>query len=446
MTGGWLRALLVVATGAVAIPPSARAAAPPDPVAAVVARVMDRVVQIVTVQASPAPKAEPNQESARTASNDGPETGVGSGFIIDPRGFVATNKHVVANAVSVDVVTADGMRYKARIVGMAYGADMALLRFDAPPHLRAVTFGDSNKMHVGDRVVAIGSPYGFQGSVTAGVVSAVNRDIMESPFDDYIQTDAAINHGNSGGPLFNLSGEVVGMNSVLFAPGTAGGSIGLGFSIPSNSLRFVLGRLMARGKIDAGMLPIRTQQITATLRDAIGAPSLEGALVAGLGPDGDKMMDGKIQPGDVILSFNGTKVGDPRDLARKVAAAPIGSDAALEIAGDGERRIAHVKVQAWPEDMPPVTTAATAGRSLGLELVAGDSDGVKVQAVDRDGTAAESGIHMGDVILRVRREPVATADRALALIQAQSTRKHPFAAVLVERDGKQLWIAVGVPE
>ena len=173
-------------------------------------------------------------------------TALGSGFVIDPAGFIATNKHVIDRATSIFVMTAEGVRYQAKVVGMPDKADMALLHVDAGQPLPAVPFGDSDKMRVGDTVIAIGSPFGFDNSVTAGIVSAVNRDIMESPFDDYFQTDAAINHGNSGGPLFNLAGEVIGMNSVIFAPGT--GSVGLGFAVPSNDLHFVFDRLMKTGQ------------------------------------------------------------------------------------------------------------------------------------------------------------------------------------------------------
>ena len=195
---------------------------------------------------------------------------------------------MIENAVAVFVATPDGIRYVARIIGMAGKADMALLKIDAAKDLPALPFGDSNVVRVGDAVIAIGSPFGFDDSVTAGIVSAVDRDITESPFDDYIQTDAPINHGSSGGPLLNLAGEVIGMNSVLFAPGDYSGSAGVNFAIPSNDLRFVMDRLMVDGKVRAGMLPIRTQQVTWMIQQALGTPGLQGALVAGLEPGGDK--------------------------------------------------------------------------------------------------------------------------------------------------------------
>ena len=301
---------------------------PPDAIAAIVANVQDSVMRIVVVH--PPEKKDGDAESKAQASDDSqPVTRIGSGFVIDPSGLVATNRHVVENTLSIFVGTPDGGRYRAEIAGMPGKADIALLRIHPDRPLPAVRFGNSDKLRPGDTVIAIGSPFGFDNTVTAGIVSSVNRDIMESPFDDYIQTDAAINHGNSGGPLFNMAGEVVGMTSVLFAPGTYSGSVGVGFAIPSNDLSFVLSRLAKYGEVRAGMLPLRTQQVTALMAQSIGAPGPGGALIDALGPRYDEM-DNRIQPGDVIRSFNGETVIDPRDLARKAARTAIGSMARRE--------------------------------------------------------------------------------------------------------------------
>ncbi|WP_428493504.1 trypsin-like peptidase domain-containing protein [Rhodopila sp.] len=374
-------------------------------------------------------------------------TSTGSGFIIEPSGFIATNKHVVEDAVALFVETSGGERYKASVVGMPGKADMALIRIKAPHSLPYVPFGDSDKVRVGDTVIAIGSPFGFDNSVTAGIISAVNRDIMESPFDDYLQTDAAINHGNSGGPLFNTKGEVIGMNSVIFAPGT--GSVGLGFAIPSNDLHFVFERLMKTGEIDAGMLPIYTQQVTWMLKQALNAPDLQGALVTSVHDDGGKMMHGKIKPGDIILSFNGETVTDPRDLARKAAAAAIGSDAALEICQDGVNETVHVKIHEWPESKP-VVLHDPAGRKLGLQLASAPGDKgasvVTVAAIDPMGTAANSGIHKGDVIMEVQQKPVSEPAQAMRLLKEQSEKRHHYAAVLVRHDKTLSWMPLEVPD
>ena len=293
-------------------------------------------------------------------------------------------------------------------------------------------------------MIAIGSPFGFDNSVTAGIISASNRNIMESPFDDYFQTDAAINHGNSGGPLFNLAGEVVGMNSVIYAPGT--GSVGLGFAIPSNDLNFVFGRLMKTGEISAGMLPIHTQQVTWLLKLALNTPGLQGALVVSV-EDGDKaMLHGRILPGDVILTFNGHKVWDPRDLARQAAQAPIGSSATLQLYRAGVSQTVHVTIQEWPEAKPVVLHDDDHQR-LGLELASGKDQNatpiVTVASVDPAGSAADSGIQKGDVIVEVQQTPVSQPDQAMRIFRAQTSKDQHFVAVLVRRPDKKLsWIPI----
>jgi serine protease Do len=445
-------------------PQTARAQVQPDQIATLVARVSPAVVRIITVRAPAPEEAQPDTKvaaaSVETPSapsvpatppadppTDHTTTAIGSGFIIDSSGFIATNKHVVQDGTSVFVMTADGVRYQASIVGMPGKADMALLRIYAGHKLPSVAFGDSDKMRPGDTVIAIGSPFGFDNSVTAGIVSAVNRDIMESPFDDYIQTDAAINHGNSGGPLFNLQGEVIGMNSVIFSPST--GSSGLGFALPSNEMQFVFSRLMKTGTVQAGMLPIHTQQVSWMLKQALDAPDLQGALVTSVNDSEDKMLHGVIKPGDVITTFNGEKVWDPRDLARKAAQAPIGSDATLEICQVGMHQIVHVTIQEWPEGKP-VVLKDDGQKSLGLDLVSakgetGDSV-VTVASVDPMGTAADSGIQKGDIILEVQQTPVSDPVQALRLFWVQSSQRHHFAAVLVEHDKKRSWMPLAVPD
>jgi len=446
LAGVWLAGLLMLA----AQPRLAVAAAPPgaepDPIAAVVAKVSSAVVRVTVVRPPKPPEdAKPDPKTTAASTSGQMTRALGSGFVIDPAGFIATNKHVVDNATAIFVVTAQGVRYPATIVGMPDKADMALLRIDAGHPLPSVVFGDSDKMRVGDTVIAIGSPFGFDNTVTAGVISAVNRNIMESPFDDYFQTDAAINHGNSGGPLFNLAGEVVGMNSVIFAPGT--GSVGVGFALPSNDLHFVFDRLMKTGEIKAGMLPIHTQQVSWMLQQALGAPNLEGAVVSSVQDADDAMLHGNVKPGDVILSFNGQHISDPRDLARKAARTPVGSEATLEIDRGGQRSIEHVTIQGWPEAKLPVIrdTAPT----LGLDLVATPRENgaqrVIVESVDQNGSAADSGIQKGDIILEVQRNPVSAVDQALRIFKVESFAKHAYAAVLVERGKNRVWIPMALP-
>jgi serine protease Do len=430
----------------VATPGVAATAGGTEPIAMMVAKVSPAVVRIVAVR-PPRPatdKADPQISNA--SGSDLKTNAIGSGFIIDPSGFIATNKHVVEDAIAVFVMFADGERFPAAVVGMPGKADMALLRIDARRPLPSVSFGDSDKMRVGDTVIAIGSPFGFDNSVTAGIISAANRDVMESPFDDYLQTDAAINHGNSGGPLFNTSGEVIGMNSLIFAPGT--GSAGLGFAIPSNDLAFVFDHLMKTGKVKVGMLPIYTQQVTWTLMSALEVPDLEGALVSAVNDSQDTMRHGKIQAGDVIRSFNGQKVQDPRDLARKAARAPIGSDATLEICQNGALETVHVTIQEWGETSPAIGQGE-ARQTLGLQLASAhgqqDQPGVTVASVDPRGTAVDSGIQKGDTIIEVQQTSVSNPASAQHIFEVQSILRRRFTAVLVERDKKRLWIAIAMP-
>jgi serine protease Do len=441
-----LTLVMVVSLAAVA-PRIAQADPESNQIGEVVAKVSPAVVRIITVRLV-RPADEPaGPKIAGASATDETSTAVGSGFIIDPAGFIATNKHVVEDAASIFVMTSDGVRYKASVIGTPGKADMALIRIFSQHKLPSVPFGNSDKVRVGDTAIAIGSPFGFENTVTAGIVSAVNRDIMESPFDDYIQTDAAINHGNSGGPLFNTAGEVIGMNSVIFSPST--GSSGLGFALPSNDMQFVFDRLMRTGEVKAGMLPINTQQVTWMLKLALDAPDLQGALVSSVHDDGDKMMHGSLKPGDVIQSFNGQNVLDPRDLARKAAWSPIGSDAALEICRNGVHQIVHVTIQEWPA-AKPVVQREDGQRQLGLQLASGKGDKgepvVTVAAVDPMGTAADSGIKKGDVIVEIQQTAVADPDQAMRLFDVQSSIRHHFAAVLVERDKKLSWMPIAVPE
>jgi serine protease Do len=429
--------------------PVAHADRGPDPIAAVVAKVSSAVVRVVTVRHSEVPQdgSLGMAKAADTVTTDRTTTAIGSGFIIDRSGYIVTNKHVVEGAISVFAVTADGLRYKAKIVGMPAKADMALLRIDAGDDLPFVPFGDSDKMHVGDTVIAVGSPFGFDNSVTSGIISAVNRDIMESPFDDYIQTDAAINHGNSGGPLFNLAGEVIGMNSIIFAP--TSGFAGLGFALPSNDVEFVVDRLMKTGEVRAGMLPIHTQQVSWMLQQAFEAPDLSGALVTSVHDIGDKMLLGQIKAGDVIRGFNGQKVLDPRDLARKAARVSIGGDAVLEVCRAGVLETVHVTIQAWPE-AEKIKLENDVQRTLGLDLTNRQGNNgqpiVAVASVASTGTAADSGIQKDDIIVEVQQTPVSNSDQAMRIFGTQSSMKRHFAAVLVEHESKLSWMSVAVPE
>jgi serine protease Do len=413
-------------------------------VADVVARVQPSVVRIVSAY-RPGKAAEGDAKMANAADADS-TTKIGSGFVVKA-GLIATNRHVVEDSIAVFVVTDTGARYRAAVVGMAERADIALLRIDPGVHLPVLTFGDSDRLRAGDTVIAIGSPFGFDNTVTAGIVSSVNRDIMESPFDDYIQTDAAINHGNSGGPLFNLSGQVIGMNSVLFAPGP--GSVGVGFAIPSNELKFGLDRLEKYGHLRAGMLPIWTQPLTAMMAAAIGSPNTSGALIVGLNPEAERM-NGEIQLGDVITRFNHEPVSDPRDLARKAARIAVGEKASVELYRDGKAMSVELPITPLEGTMPPSAANTSHPTTLGLQFASAAADGSATGAildgVDPAGSAADSGLRKGDMVLQVQRQVVSTPDEVLAALQSRIAAKQPYAALLVKHDGKQSWMPISLPQ
>jgi serine protease Do len=439
-----------IMNGSAAVPPPAPGQ---ELVADVVARVSPSVVRIIVVH-PPKETAATGTQVAEADAGKGksaptgmaeltPNVHVGSGFSIGP-GLIATNRHVVEGAVLMYVSTADGARYPAEVVGVSRHADIALIRIDPASNLPPLKFGDSDTVRPGDVVIAIGSPFGFDNTVTAGIVSSVNRDIMESPFDDYIQSDAAINHGNSGGPLFNIAGDVIGMNSVLFAPGQ--GFSGLGFSIPSNDLRFVLDRIEKYGEVRGGMLPIRTQQVTGLMAEALDLPKPGGALVASVS-DGANLMQGQIRPGDVIASINGKPVSDPRDLARKAAIVPLNSVVKLALWRSGKEMSVDVPIS--PLDANDKAGKPTMGAPsvLGLHFSAMDAQhhGARLTTIDPTGTASDSGLMKGDVILQVQQLTVGSPDQAMQAIQKRIDAKEKFTALLVERDGKASWFPIALP-
>src|SRR6476620_4521540 len=248
---------------------------------------------------------------------------LGSGFIVDTAGIVVTNNHVIADADEINVILNDGTKIKADLVGVDKKTDLAVLRFKPTRPLVAVKFGDSDKLRLGDWVIAIGNPFSLGGSVTAGIVSAKNRDISQGPYDSYIQTDAAINRGNSGGPLFNLDGEVVGVNTLIISP--SGGSIGIGFAVPSKTVAGVVDQLRQFGELRRGWLGVKIQQVTDEIAESLNLKPVRGALVAGIDDKGPAKPAG-IEAGDVIVKFDGKDIKEMRDLPRIVADTPVGRD------------------------------------------------------------------------------------------------------------------------
>ncbi len=356
---------------------------------------------------------------------------LGSGFVIDAEGLIATNNHVISDADEITAIFNDGTKLKAEVVGRDAKTDMALLRVKPDKPLKAVKFGDSDKLRLGEWVIAIGNPFGLGGTVTAGIVSARNRDINSGPYDNYIQTDASINRGNSGGPLFNLNGEVVGINTAIISP--SGGSIGIGFAVPSKTAIAVMDQLKQFGETRRGWLGVRIQEVTDEIAESLGIKPARGALVAGVDDKGPAKPAG-IEPGDVIVKFDGRNIKEMRDLPRIVADTPVGKDVEVIVLRKGKEEAKTVKLgrledgekamkaSAEKSDTPKDADKSVVKRALGLDLADMSDDlrkrfklkdtvkGVVITAVDPNSAAAEKRLSAGDVIVEVAQEPVANAE------------------------------------
>ena len=380
---------------------------------------------------------------------------LGSGFIISPDGYVITNNHVIANADAIHVVLHDGTRLEATVRGRDPKTDLAVLKVKNGKPLPHVAFGDSDAMKVGDWVLAIGNPFGLGGSVTLGIVSARNRDIAAGPYDSFIQTDAAINKGNSGGPLFNMKGEVVGVNSAILSP--TGGSVGIGFAIPANLARTVVAQLIEYGETRRGWLGVKIQTLTEDMAAALGLRRTEGALVAEVTPGGPAEKAG-LKPRDVILSFDGRAITKMRDLPRIVAETPVGKRVVVEVMRDGRRLALKVTLGRLEDGEKMMRASGRAGPSgekegpggagqrmlLGMMLRSIDErlrkerklpakigKGLLVLKVAADSQAAEKGVAEGDVILEVGGVEVATPEQAAAQIAAFRAKGRKAAPLLV---------------
>ena len=417
---------------------SAQAAQGPESVADLAEQLLDSVVNISTSQRvsnnrrTPRPRipdGSPFQDffdeffgerEGEQAPRSRRVNSLGSGFVIDKEGVIVTNNHVIADADDIEVNFADGSKLSAEVVGADPKTDIAVLRVKPETPLTAVSFGDSETIRIGDWVMAIGNPFGLGGTVTTGIVSARGRDINSGPYDNFIQTDAAINRGNSGGPLFNQEGQVIGVNTAIISP--TGGSIGIGFAVPSDLVKSVVAQLIEFGETRRGWLGVRIQPVTDDIAESLDMKEAMGALVAGI-IKGGPVDDGSIQPGDVIIRFDGQAVEDMRDLPRIVAESPVGKEVEVVIIRKGKEETIAVTLgrledgeqliaQAQQSDEPETATV------LGMELAELDSalrekyeisenvEGVVIVNVDEDSSAAEKRIVAGDVIVEVAQEVV----------------------------------------
>jgi serine protease Do len=380
---------------------------------------------------------------------------LGSGFIVDPSGYVVTNNHVVSDAVSIKVIMSDGKEYPAKLVGKDARTDLALLKIDAGHPLPFVQFGNSDKAKVGDWVVAVGNPFGLGGTVTAGIVSARGRDLNSGPFDDYLQVDAPINRGNSGGPLFNTAGQVIGVNSAIISPN--GGSVGVGFSIPSNMVQPIVAQLKTNGKVERGWLGVQIQKVTPGIAQGLGLDKPRGALVDVITPDAPAAKAG-LKQGDVILSYDGHDVASEHDLPRLVA--NTGPDKVVDMTvwrGDHEVPL-KVTIGLLRDDQQQAASGEESGKSsegaYGLAMsalndqtrerfgIGDDVHGVLIVGVRDGGPAAEQGLQAGDVIQKVDGQKVSTPAQVKHDLEHQTGPSKKTALILINRKGSDLFMAL----
>ncbi len=387
----------------------------------------------------------------------GPRTvqSLGSGFVISPEGYVVTNNHVIEEADEITVNFADGSSLVATLVGTDTKTDISLLKVEPEKPLPFVNFGDSDAIRVGDWVLAIGNPFGLGGSVSAGIVSARNRDINAGPYDDFIQTDAAINRGNSGGPLFNLAGEVIGVNTAIISP--SGGSIGIGFSVPANMVKSVVNQLREYGVTKRGWLGVRIQTVNDEMAEALGMDAAMGALVADV-TAGGPAAEGGIEPGDVILKFDGKDVEEMRDLPRMVADTEVGKTVRVTVFRKGKTQTLKVAVGLLEEEIteaaatPPDSGSAAPPDDvelggLGLKLrplteadrtqfgIPPEVSGVLVSEVATGGPAEEKGVRPGDVIVEVGQTPVTTPEEVSERVAEELSAGRTSVLFLIQSGG-----------
>jgi serine protease Do len=392
---------------------------------------------------------------------------LGSGFIIDPAGYIVTNNHVIADAEAIKVRLHDDTELDAKVVGRDDKTDLALLKVESKTPLTALKWGDSDQTRIGDWVLAIGNPFGLGGSVTAGILSARQRDINAGPYDDFLQTDASINKGNSGGPLFNVDGEVIGIDTAIFSP--TGGSVGIGFAIPSNLAKNVIEQLKGYGHARRGWLGVRIQSVTDELAEGLHLNGSKGALIANV-TDGGPAGKAGIEQGDVVIRFDGKLVDEMRKLPRMVAETPIekqvdvvvwrkGKEMTFKVTL-GELDETEVAAAATTTEPPKPAPKAKTGKLelLGMTLneitpalrkqyeLADDAAGVVVTEVKSDSVAAEKGLTAGDLIVEVDQKSVGKPDEVEKQIKDAKTNGYRVVTLLVFRQGDYRWVALRVDQ
>jgi serine protease Do len=388
---------------------------------------------------------------------------LGSGFVIDPSGIVITNNHVIGDANDIIVIFTDGRKLKAKVVGKDSKVDVAVLKVASDKPLKTVKFGDSDKMRVGDGVMAVGNPFGLGETVTAGIISARNRNIDSGPYDDFLQTDASINKGNSGGPLFNLQGEVIGINTAILSP--SGGSIGIGFATPSATVMPVIAQLEEFHETRRGWLGVRIQPVDDTIADSLGLGSARGALIAGVDEKGPAKPAG-LKPGDVIVKFDGKDIKESRDLPRLVASMPVGKSVDVVVIRDGKEVTKSVTLGRLEDGEKQAEVASNEDqtqrqnaveKALGMEFsgltdearknfqIKDSIKGVVVTSVDPGSTAAQRGLKPGDVIEEVNHQAVETPGEVAKAIDAVKKEGSKKPALLLVSNGEGVARFVALP-
>ncbi len=459
---------------AVSLPLSVASARPaPDSFADLADKLLPTVVNIATSQTLK-PRARQNLPQLPPGSpledlfknflgpRDGQPrhvTSLGSGFIIDPSGYIVTNNHVIEDSDQITVTLNDGTELPAKLVGRDTKTDLALLKVKPKKPLPTARFGDSDKARVGDWVMAIGDPFGIGSTVTAGIVSARNRNINSGPYDDFIQTDAPINRGNSGGPLFNMDGHVIGINSQIYTP--SGGSVGIGFAIPANLARDVVGQLRKFGVARRGWIGVRIQPVTPEIAEGLGLGSTRGALIADVSAGGPAARAG-LQNGDLVVGFDGKPVPDDRALPRIVADTPIGKTVNIDLLRKGRKATLRITVQKLADDSkpdkpvkaaPPPKAKSVVSR-LGLTLgqldgvsrakyrIGGNIKGVLVAGVDPNGAAAEKNVRAGDVIVEISGQAVNSPDQVSKRLDADVKAGKKVELFLINRGGDLTYVGL----
>jgi len=379
----------------------------------------------------------------------------GSGFIISPEGIIVTNNHVVADNQTISVTLDDGTELPAKVLGTDPRTDIAILKINAGHPLPYLLLGDSDKVRVGEWVIAVGDPFGLGGTVTAGILSARNRDIGDGPYDSFLQIDAPINQGNSGGPLFNQDGKVIGVNSAIISP--SGGSVGIGFAIPSDTVKTIVADLEKSGKVTRGYLGVSAEEITPDLGRALDLPGgagQKGALVASVEPNSPAAAAG-VQPGDVITKVDNIDIGDPRDLAVNVANIAPGASAQITLLRNGQTKTISATLASLPAEgaaagaQAPTNTSDTIGvelspltadlrQQLGLSAA---QTGVAITNVVSGSAAEQAGLQQGDVIVSVGSTPVNNVDEAAQAIRDQRARNKDV-ALRILRQGQISFVVV----